>query len=170
MSDWYYSCSETFGCPVGAARCGILMSKMLLSFRGHNLRHFSQGSNQFQFTTATSRCHICKHKMEANCCRERRMWRKKAGAGQAHFSYCSLPLDHNSVVVSTLLLVDGGGLAAICSCQFCSATPTWFGWQLKVVFTPYTVCMSLNYKASLQVIQIHVAEFHRRKGFLQMPE
>lgn len=28
--------------------------------RGHNLRHFSWSSNQFQFATATSRCHICK--------------------------------------------------------------------------------------------------------------
>lgn len=26
--------------------------------RGHNLRHFSQGSNQFQFVTATSWCRI----------------------------------------------------------------------------------------------------------------
>lgn len=139
MSDWYYSRSKTFGCQVGAARCGILIWKMLLSFRGHNLRHFSQGSNQFQFATATSRCHICKHKMEANCCRE------SIGAGQAHFSFCSLPLDHNSVVVSTLLLVDWGGQATICICEwFCRATPTWFGLQLKVEFTPYMYVILLQ--------------------------
>lgn len=106
---------------VGAARCGILIWKMLLSSRGHNLRHFSQGSNQFQFATATSCCHICNHKMEANC-REKadvggKKAKKKEGVGQVHFSYCSLPVGHNSVVVKALLLVGGEGPATICSCQ-----------------------------------------------------
>lgn len=116
---------------------------MLLSFRGHNLRHFSQGSNQFQFATATSRCHICKHKMEANCSRkkadvERKSSREAMGAGPGPISPTSACL---SVIILLLLarcyrrMVEVRLLSAAAD-DSAALRPTWSGFQLKVEFTP----------------------------------